>query len=236
MAIARRVVPLLGLLGAYALVVRPRMLRWGATNEEIDHAYPGAELIPEGQRSATMAVTIEAPPARVWPWLVQMGTDRGGWYSWDRLDNWGRSSTDRIHPEWQQISVGDRFAGTPDGSQSWEVAALDPKRFLALRMSLDLRGHPFDPQATRRPRSYTDSLWGFLLDELPGDRTRLVVSGYWTLRPRRLQPIISFLFMEPAHWIMQTRQFANLRRRAERDRVGVQQQTVTTSGRAADAD
>jgi uncharacterized protein YndB with AHSA1/START domain len=236
MAIARRLVPLLGLAGAYALLVRPRMLRWGATNEEVDRAYPGADLIPDGQRSATMAVTIEAPPARVWPWLVQMGADRGGWYSWDRLDNWGRSSTERIHSEWQRISVGDRFAGTPDGSQSWEVAALEPQRFLGLRMSLDLRGHRFDPGAGSRPRSYTDSLWGFLLEELPGGRTRLVVSGYWALRPRGLQPIISFLFLEPWHWIMQTRQFANLKRRAERDPAGVGRRTVTATGRAGAPD
>jgi proline iminopeptidase len=91
-----------------------------------------------------------------------------------------------------------------DGSEWWEVAALEPERFLGLRMSLDLRGHPFDPAAAR-PRSFTDSLWGFLLEELSGDHTRLVVSGYWYLRPRWLQPILSFLFLEPSHWVMQTR-------------------------------
>jgi hypothetical protein len=70
----------------------------------------------------------------------------------------------------------------PDGSERWEVAALEPERFLGLWMSLDLRG-PFDP-AGARPRFYTDSTWGFMLEELPGGRTRLVVSGYWSLRPR----------------------------------------------------
>ena len=159
MGITRKVVAALVFVGAYALVVRPSMVRWGATDEEVNRAYPGADLIPDGERSATMAVTIEAPPSEVWPWLVQMGTDRGGWYSWDRLDNWGRSSAERIHPEWQEISLGDRFAGTPDGSQSWEVAALEPERFLALRMSLDLRGRQFDP-AGPRPSTYTDSTWG----------------------------------------------------------------------------
>jgi proline iminopeptidase len=149
-----------------------------------------------------------------------MGTDRAGWYSWDRLDNWGRASVDRIHPEWQEVSVGDRFAGTPDGSQAWEVVALEPERFLGLRMSLDLRGRPLDPATAGRPRHYTDSLWGFQLGELPGDRTRLVVSGYWALRPRWLQPIVSFAFLEPSHWLMQTRQFHNLRQRVERDPFG----------------
>jgi hypothetical protein len=198
----------------YAAVVRPRLLRWGATDAELEASYPGKDLIPDGARSATMAVTINAPTERVWSWLVQMGTERGGWYSWDRLDNFGRRSADRIHPEWQQVRVGDRLAARPDGSQWWEVAALDPRRFLGLRMSLDLRGRPFDP-AGQRPRHFTDSIWGFLLEELPDDRTRLVVSGYWTLRPRWLQPVLSFALLEPSHWVMQTRQFTNLKRRTE---------------------
>jgi hypothetical protein len=219
MTTARRLVPVLGLVGGYAFGVRPRLLRWGATDEEVRRPYPGADLIPGGTRSATMAVTIDAPPSRVWSWLAQMGADRAGWYSWDRLDNWGHRSAERIHPEWQQISVGDHIAARPDGSMWWEVAALESERFLGLRASFDLRGRPFDPAGTR-PRSFTDSLWGFLLEELPDRRTRLVVSGYWALRPRWLQPVASFIFLEPSHWIMQTRQFANLKRHAERASAG----------------
>ena len=98
----------------------------------------------------------------------------------------------------------------------WEVAALEPERFLGLRMSVDLIGRPFDPKGTL-PRFYTDSLWAFLLERLPGERTRLVVSGYWAFRPKWLQGIIGFLFIEPSTWIMQTRQFTGLKRRAERE-------------------
>jgi hypothetical protein len=79
-------------------------------------------------------------------------------------------------------------------------------------MSLDLRGRPFEP-AGPRPRTYTDSTWGFRLERLAGDRTRLVVSGYWELRPRWLRPVLSIAVLEPSHWIMQTRQFTNLERR-----------------------
>ena len=107
----------------------------------------------------------------------------------------------------------------PDNKAWWEVAALEPERFLGLRASFDLRGRPFDP-AGPRPRFYTDSLWGFLLKEQPGGRTRLVVSGYWTLRPRWLQTLISIIILEPVHWIMQTRQFSNLKRLAEHTSVG----------------
>jgi hypothetical protein len=218
----RYLAAVLALAGGYAAAVRPRLVRWGATEEEVQRPFPGADLIPSGERSATMAVTIDAPPSRVWPWLVQMGVDRAGWYSWDRLDNFRLRSAERIHPEWQDIAVGDHLTAKPDGSEWWEVAALEPERFLSLRMSLDLRGRPFDP-AGAPPRFYTDSTWGFLLDELPGARTRLVVSGYWSLRPRWLRTVTSFVFLEPSHWIMQTRQFANLRRRAERDAAGADQ-------------
>jgi hypothetical protein len=199
----------------HALVLRPRLLRWGATDGEVRGAYPGTAVIPGAVRSATMATTLDAPPARVWPWLVQMGADRGGWYSWDRLDNRGHPSAGRLHREWQALAVGDRIAATPDGRIWWEVALLEPERFLGLRMSLDLRGRPFDPRG-EPPRHRTDSLWGFLLDELPGGRTRLVVSGYWCLRPAWLRPLLSVLVLEPSHWIMQTRQFANLARRVGR--------------------
>lgn len=205
---------LAAVLGGYAVAVRPRLLRWGATEAEVNADYPGQQLIPGGDRSATMAVTIDAPPSAVWPWLVQMGYRRGGWYSWDHLDNWGAESADRLHPEWQEVAVGDRLPSMPDDAAWWEVAALDRERFLGLRASMDLRGRPFDP-AARRPRFYTDSLWGFLLEELPGGRTRLVVSGYWSMRPRWAKAAMSFAFLEPAHWVMQMRQFANLKRLAE---------------------
>lgn len=198
----------------YSWLVRPRMLRWGATDDEVAEPFPGDEFVDGGKRSATMATTINAPPERVWPWLLQMGTDRGGWYSWDHLDNFGRRSADRLHLEWQDVAVGSRMNGKPDGSQYWEVVALEPERFLCLRISLDLKGRQYDP-AGPRPRFFTDSTWGFQLKPLPEGRTRLIVSGYWAFAPALLQPVLSFFALEPSHWIMQTRQFANLKRLAE---------------------
>ena len=82
----------------YGSWIRPRLMRWGATDEEVAGPYPGADLVPDGERGATMAVTIDAPPDQVWPWLVQMGGDRGGWYSWDHLDNAGRPSARQSPP------------------------------------------------------------------------------------------------------------------------------------------
>jgi hypothetical protein len=219
MRLARGSLALLaGSAAAYALLVRPRLLRWGASAEEVRQPFPGAGIVPDGRRGATMAVTIDAPPSRVWPWLLQMGCDRAGWYSWDRLDNGGVPSAERLHPEWQDVAVGDRLASTPSGRAWFQVAALEPERFLGLRAAIDLgSGRPFDP-AGARPRAYIDSLWGFRLTEAPPGRTRLVVSGYAAARPRLVQVLADRLFWEPAHWIMQARQFANLKRRAERQR------------------
>ena len=201
-------------IGAYLLTVRPHLLHWGASEQEKRRPDPGAELLPESRRASTMAVTIEASPAGVWPWLVQMGCERAGWYSWDRLDNGGTPSADRIHPEWQEISVGDRLLSTPSGRAWFIVAALDPGRKLVLRAPLDLAGRPFDLDGPP-PRFYSDSTWSFVLDELPDRRTRLITTARARSHPRLLFELGNVLFWDAAHWIMQTRQLANIKRRAE---------------------
>jgi hypothetical protein len=202
-------------LAVYAALLRPRMMRWGATPAEVDCTYPGEELIPGARRGATMARTIDASPAAVWPWLVQMGCDRAGFYSWDRLDNGGRPSADRIHPEWQCLAEGDRVLCVPDGSVWFDVAVVEPERTLVLRSSLALpRARHFDPDGPP-PRAFNDSTWGFHLSPMGAGATRLVVRGVTRGRPDALTRLANWLFWDPAHWVMQTRQFAGLRRRAE---------------------
>jgi hypothetical protein len=204
------------LLGAYAAVVRPRIRRWGATPEELRRHYPGDQLITGARAGATMATTIDAPPAALWPWLVQMGCDRGGFYSWDRLDNGGRRSAERVHPEWQALAEGDRVLAVPDGSVWFDVAMLEPERTLVLRSSLSLpRARHFDPSGPP-PGAYSDSTWAFHLRPTGGGATRLVVRGVARARPAGLTRLADWLFWEPAHWVMQMRQFAGLRRRAAR--------------------
>jgi hypothetical protein len=99
-------------LGAYRLWIQPWQHRWGATDEEIRHPMPGDDLVPDAA-STTRAITIAAPPEQVWPWLVQLGYDRGGWYSYDWIDNDGQPSADRIIPELQQLQVGDQILMLP---------------------------------------------------------------------------------------------------------------------------
>jgi hypothetical protein len=202
----------------YARALRPRIIRWGATDDEVAGPFPGAALVPDGEPAATMAVTIDAPPEEVWPWIVQMGWDRGGWYSWDRLDNAGRPSADRVHPEWQDLAVGSYlkawspFGGTGD---FWEVAVLEPNRFLGLRGLVDLKGRLLDPKAPR-PSAYLEGLWGFLLRELPAGRTRLIIGGYQTLRPRWMERFVNYWIYPPVLWVMQARMMSVLKRNVER--------------------
>lgn len=125
---ARHVVPLLAGAGAvlgYLRWYRPWQLTWGATPDEVARALPGDDLVPRPVFDATRAITIEAPPQEVWPWLVQAGVGRAGWYSYDLLDNLGRPSATQIDPRWQQLAVGDLVPMSPDGTQGIEVLALD---------------------------------------------------------------------------------------------------------------
>jgi hypothetical protein len=205
-------------VGATAAVVYRRwialrLMTWGATDDEVAGPFPGAELVPGGERGATMGVTIEAAPDQVWPWLVQMGWDRGGFYSWDLLDNAGRSSATEVHPEWQDLAVGDRLKCL--GLPSYEVATLEPNRFLGLYWLADLRGHVLDPSQPR-PAAYMEGFWAFQLTELPGGRTRLVIDGYQAARPRWFERLMYDWVFPAVVWMMQARMLTVLKRNVER--------------------
>ena len=86
---------------------RRRHLRWGANDAEVAGAMPGDEFVPEASFNDTRAITIDAPPEAVWPWLVQIGYGRAGFYSYDLFVNAARPSADRILAEHQQPRVGD---------------------------------------------------------------------------------------------------------------------------------
>jgi proline iminopeptidase len=196
---------------AVALAARDAARNAGATCAERRRSLPGDEAVPGARGSSTMATTIAAPPEAVWPWLVQMGCGRAGWYSWDRLDNGGAPSADEIHPEWQELAVGDRIPSTPDGGAWFEVVELEPERTLVLRAPVDLlRRRPFEAE---RPRCFSEGSWAFVLDR-DGDRTRLVVRSRGVTRPRLVGLVADALFWTPAHVVMQRRQLRNLARLA----------------------
>ena len=125
-----------GLAAGYAALVRPRISRWGATDEEVQKTLPGDELKSAyGYRPiSTRAITIDAPPEAVWPWLVQMGSGRAGFYTHEWVERLlfityadGHSAT-RIHPEWQELHVGDKVPYSRFNTV--EVTLVDPPRCL----------------------------------------------------------------------------------------------------------
>jgi hypothetical protein len=196
----------------YALWVRPRLLTWGATREEDRRCLPGDELIPDPAHSSTMATTLPAPPERVWPWLVQMGYDRAGWYSWDRLDHGGQPSADHIVPQWQDLREGQRVHSMAHGRDWMTVAVLEPNRTLVLRSIYQVPSfRTLDPQAGPLPPARMDAIWGFHLRPAAGGRTRLVIRKRGG-GPRAVTWPVGLLW-DPLHFIMQTRQFHNLRTR-----------------------
>ncbi len=117
-----------GVLGSLALLAagylrwyRPWQLQWGATDAEIAKAMPGDDVVHRPSFNATRAVTIAAPPECIYPWLVQIGVGRAGWYSYDVLDNLGRPSSTVILPEYQHLAIGDVVPMSPDGKQGMRV-------------------------------------------------------------------------------------------------------------------
>ncbi|MEU4822075.1 hypothetical protein AB0H37_09405 [Actinomadura sp. NPDC023710] len=223
-----------GATAAYAAALRPALLSWGATDTEADTSYPSDELIENATSRSTMAASLPAPPEAVWPWLVQMGCGRAGWYSWDLFDNGGRSSTDRIVPEWQDLAVGDRVPTVPSGASYFRVEVLDPGRTLVLRSDLELpSGRSFDPRGPM-PRAYADGIWAFHLRRLPDGCTRLIVRTRGRGVPSMANRLFTWILGEPAHFIMQHRQFHELRRRVARREFAGAEGTEGAEGAEAD--
>jgi hypothetical protein len=109
----------------YVRYARPWQLTWGATPDEVSRPLPGDELVARPTFNATRAITIDAPPEEIWPWLVQAGVTRAGWYSYDILDNLGRTSARHVIPELQHLAVGDVVPMSPDGKHGIRVHSLD---------------------------------------------------------------------------------------------------------------
>jgi hypothetical protein len=181
-------------------------------DREDERSLPGDALLPDASGQVSHGITIAAPAERIWPWLLQMGGGRAGFYSLDALDNAGVPSAREIHPELQHLAVGQVIPATPEGSDGFEVLAIEPNRALVL-------GGLFDPEAKRqlpfagpRPERFWHVTWAFSLEPLDAGHTRLHVRARAAFSP---QLKLHASWMMPAHQLMETVQLHNLKRRAE---------------------
>lgn len=192
-------------VAGYILLVRRWQLRWGATDEEHHAILAGNDLIPNPDLTATRAITVHAAADQVWPWVAQLGQGRGGFYSYDALENLVGChihSADRIVPEWQDVKVGDQVKLHPE--VGLEVAVVEPGRALVLRGGVPMGAVP-------PPYDFT---WAFVLREQPDGTTRLLVRERYAYT----QPGVGFL-VEPVAvvaFVMSQRMLRGIRDRAER--------------------
>jgi hypothetical protein len=184
----------------YWFPIRRWMARWGATPSDLSRVMAGDGLLADSTYSGTMAVIVNAQPEHIWPWLVQMGYQRGGLYSYDWLDRLfgylDRPSATRILPEFQHLAVGDEI---PLGQgPSWPVAAIEPNHALVLDM---------------RNMGAFDWVWQFALYPVDGKRTRLVSRS--RVRTRTVWARLATYAIEPAGFVMTRRMLLGLQQRAE---------------------
>jgi hypothetical protein len=193
-----------GAAAAYVLAVRSWQLRWGTTGEDRAATLAGDDLIANPDLVATRAITVPAAAEQVWPWIAQLGQGRGGFYSYDVLENLvgcNIHSADQIVPEWQAITVGGQVKLHPE--VGLDIAVVEPGRALVLRGGV--------PMGTAPPPY--DFTWAFVLRERSDGTTRLLVReryGYtqrWA--PLLVEPVAVVAF------VMSQRMLRGIRDRAE---------------------
>ena len=199
---------------AYVFAIRPWHRRWGATDAEVSGNMPGDDLVEDSNFHTTRAIDIDAPRESVWPWLTQIGQGRGGFYSYDLLENLmglDIHSADRILPEFQDLRVGDAIPIEPEGG-GYTVAEIAPNRHLVL--FIDGTGDSEVDRVFRQANA--SSTWTFLLKAPESERARFVVR--WRARWDLLRSPTSFLIglvLDPIECIMERKVMRGIKERAE---------------------
>ena len=185
-----------------------------ATKLEKQRVFPGDGLVASPIVSLTHAITIEAGVAQVWPWLVQMGAGRAGWYSYDRLDNRGIPSAWGIKPELQNLSVGDLMPAVPGAQDAFVVIELMPYSCLVLGVLAISNSDAPIKSALFSNKTFRAS-WVFVLEGSSNHYTRLLVRARLGYLPFGLPKMIVQFIAGPIHFIMQQKQLTGIKHRAE---------------------
>jgi hypothetical protein len=200
------------LLAVYFVVARPWFLGWGATAAEMERPLPGDDIVPQGAPKETRAITIQAPASVTWAWVTQLGQDRGGFYSYELLEDLAgceMPSVERLDPALQQWKIFDKLWMYPPrkigGAGHAELRALEPGRALGF--------------ATRRPETALtatpDGSWSFVVEAAGVDSSRLLIRG----RAAGPIPLFALAFdrmaFEPMHFVMERRTMETIKSLAE---------------------
>jgi len=188
----------------YRWALQPWQRTWGTTRSEARRPLPGDAIVPKANYETTRAITIDAPGDAVWPWLVQLGQGRGGFYSYDWLENvlgLDIHSSDQVVSEWQNVELGNPVRMAPpdrfNGTARMDIALIEPERALVLRSPAEA---PADQAAS----------WTFVLDPVDDATTRLIV------RTRMMTTPVMRAVLDPAHFVMERKMLHGIKQRAER--------------------
>ena len=191
----------------YAALLRPWHTRWGASDAELQAVLPGDELVLAPVAVTTRAIAINAPPEAIWPWLAQLGQGRGGFYSYEWLENTllgcEIENAETINPAWQSVAPGDLVKMRPDPAMppAYNVAQVLPGRALVLGHHVGLSTDPTAPWA---------DTWQFVIVPQEPGGSRLII------RTRTQEAPWSNRLLEPGIFLMEERMLRGIRERAER--------------------
>ena len=192
---------LLVLLALYFAWLREYQMNWGATAQEVSRYMAGDELLENPELNATRAVEIEASPDQIWPWLVQMGYKRAGFYGFDKLDNGGFPSAERIIPEYQNLKVGDSIQL---GGPFMQVVEMEPHKSM---LWVFLRG----------AGPWEGATWSWGLYKIDNERTKLVSRLRQDYTFGSVQETISWSMIDAIEILMMRTTLLGIKRRAEHE-------------------
>jgi hypothetical protein len=179
----------------YAVLIRPWHMRWGASSEEVQMRLEGDRMIARGAIVSTRALDIDAPPDEVWRWMLQLGQGRGGFYSYEWLENLFAAdmrNAELLEPRLLKLDVGDSISFQADGPAT-VVTLVEPERALVLGDG-----------------------WTLALRRIDEGRTRLIVRYPFDTHGRSLDALYYYTVFEPAHFVMESGMMLGIRERAER--------------------